>query len=62
MQTAPFLIRAFIKVGAFHRLTQFEDGPLPIAEEQQIYAWYVICYMSAVQSLTTALQERCHAS
>lgn len=39
-QTAPFLIRAFIKVGGFHRLTQFEDVPLPIVDEQQIFTWY----------------------
>ncbi|KAK7695789.1 hypothetical protein QCA50_000426 [Cerrena zonata] len=38
-KTAPFLIRTFVKVGTFHRLTQFEDGPLPISEEQQIYTW-----------------------
>ncbi|KAI0690858.1 Sin3 associated polypeptide p18-domain-containing protein [Cytidiella melzeri] len=38
-KTAPFLIRAFIKVGGFHRLTQFEDGPLPIVDEQQIFTW-----------------------
>ncbi|THH14131.1 hypothetical protein EW146_g6172 [Bondarzewia mesenterica] len=38
-KTVPFLIRAFIKVGAFHRLNQFEDGPLPIADEQQIFTW-----------------------
>ncbi|KAF7789450.1 hypothetical protein EIP86_000395 [Pleurotus ostreatoroseus] len=37
--TAPFLIRAFIKVGTFHRLTQFEDGPLPTVDEQQIFTW-----------------------
>lgn len=38
-KTAPFLIRTFVKVGTFHRLSQFEDGPLPIADEQQIYTW-----------------------
>ncbi|KAI8989882.1 Sin3 associated polypeptide p18-domain-containing protein [Trametes punicea] len=38
-KTAPFLIRTFIKIGTFHRLQQFEDGPLPIADEQQIYTW-----------------------
>ncbi|GBE80051.1 hypothetical protein SCP_0212530 [Sparassis crispa] len=38
-KTAPFLIRTFIKVGGFHRALQFEDGPLPIADEQQIYTW-----------------------
>ncbi|KAI0371447.1 hypothetical protein BV20DRAFT_1043152 [Pilatotrama ljubarskyi] len=38
-KTAPFLIRTFIKIGSFHRLQQFEDGPLPLADEQQIYTW-----------------------
>ncbi|KAA1479173.1 hypothetical protein DENSPDRAFT_810109 [Dentipellis sp. KUC8613] len=40
-KTAPFLIRAFVKVGGHHRLAQFQDGPqaLPIADEQQIYTW-----------------------
>ena len=32
-QTAPFLIRTFVKVGAYHRLTQFEDGPLPLTDD-----------------------------
>ena len=40
-QTAPFLIRTFIKVGTFHRLAQFEDGTVPTADEQQIFTWYV---------------------
>ena len=39
VKTAPFLIRTFVKVGAYHRLTQFEEGPLPLADEQQIYTW-----------------------
>ncbi|KAI0920797.1 hypothetical protein AcW1_005029 [Taiwanofungus camphoratus] len=38
-KTAPFLIRTFIKIGSFHRLTQFEDGQLPIVDEQQIFTW-----------------------
>ncbi|KAH9854872.1 Sin3 associated polypeptide p18-domain-containing protein [Lenzites betulinus] len=38
-KTAPFLIRTFVKVGMFHRLQQFEDGPLPLADEQQVYSW-----------------------
>ncbi|KAI0638647.1 Sin3 associated polypeptide p18-domain-containing protein [Trametes polyzona] len=39
-KTAPFLIRTFIKIGTFHRLQQFEDGPLPPpTEEQQVYTW-----------------------
>ncbi|EMD40331.1 hypothetical protein CERSUDRAFT_62335 [Gelatoporia subvermispora B] len=38
-KTAPFLIRTFIKIGSFHRLTQFDDGSVPIADEQQIFTW-----------------------
>ncbi|KAI9447373.1 histone deacetylase complex protein [Lactarius indigo] len=38
-KTAPFLIRAFVKTGSFHRISQFEDGPLPIADELQIFTW-----------------------
>ncbi|KAI0284868.1 Sin3 associated polypeptide p18-domain-containing protein [Russula brevipes] len=38
-KTAPFLIRAFVKVGSFHRLAQFQDGPLPVADELQIFTW-----------------------
>ena len=41
VQTAPFLIRTFVKIGTYHRLNQFEDGPLPVADEQQIYTWCV---------------------
>ena len=40
-QTAPFLIRTFVKVGTFHRLSLFEDGTLPTTDEQQIFTWYV---------------------
>ncbi|KAH6879951.1 Sin3 associated polypeptide p18-domain-containing protein, partial [Coprinopsis sp. MPI-PUGE-AT-0042] len=38
-QTTPFLIRAFVKVGGFHRLSVFEDGALPAADEHQVFAW-----------------------
>ncbi|KZT06490.1 uncharacterized protein LAESUDRAFT_714233 [Laetiporus sulphureus 93-53] len=38
-KTAPFLVRTFIKIGSFHRLPQFEEGTLPIADEQQIFTW-----------------------
>ncbi|KAH8979365.1 Sin3 associated polypeptide p18-domain-containing protein [Lactarius hatsudake] len=38
-KTAPFLIRAFVKTGSFHRISQFEDGPVPIADELQIFTW-----------------------
>jgi len=38
-KTAPFLIRAFVKVGSFHRISQFQDGPLPLADELQIFTW-----------------------
>ncbi|KIY73995.1 hypothetical protein CYLTODRAFT_341112, partial [Cylindrobasidium torrendii FP15055 ss-10] len=37
--TCPFLIRTFLKVGAFHRLPQFEEGPLPTTDETQIFTW-----------------------
>ena len=40
-KTAPFLIRTFVKIGSFHRLTLFEDGTLPTTDEQQLFAWYV---------------------
>ncbi|KAK2459956.1 hypothetical protein APHAL10511_008041 [Amanita phalloides] len=35
----PFLIRTFVKIGGFHRLTLFEDGTLPTTDEHQIFAW-----------------------
>ncbi|KAF7969926.1 hypothetical protein HWV62_25530 [Athelia sp. TMB] len=38
-KTAPFLIRAFVQTGSFHRLTIFDDNKLPIADEHQIFAW-----------------------
>ncbi|KAJ7630504.1 histone deacetylase complex protein, partial [Roridomyces roridus] len=37
--TAPFLIRTFLKIGGFHRITLFEDGTLPTTDEQQLFAW-----------------------
>ncbi|KAI1782513.1 hypothetical protein LXA43DRAFT_1103913 [Ganoderma leucocontextum] len=36
-KTSPFLIRTFVKIGNYHRLAQFEDGPLPLSDEQQVY-------------------------
>ncbi|KAJ2912395.1 hypothetical protein MD484_g8019, partial [Candolleomyces efflorescens] len=38
-KTAPFLIRTFIKIGAFHRLTLFEDGSVPTTDEHQLFTW-----------------------
>ncbi|TFK32676.1 Sin3 associated polypeptide p18-domain-containing protein, partial [Crucibulum laeve] len=38
-KTAPFLIRTFVKIGGFHRITLFEDGTLPTTDEQQIFTW-----------------------
>ncbi|KAJ6626880.1 Sin3 associated polypeptide p18-domain-containing protein [Mycena sp. CBHHK59/15] len=35
----PFLIRTFVKIGSFHRLTLFEDGTLPTTDEQQLFTW-----------------------
>jgi histone deacetylase complex subunit SAP18 len=39
-QTAPFLVRAFVKLGGFHPTRVFEDGPLPIVDEHQLFTWY----------------------
>ncbi|KAJ3799416.1 Sin3 associated polypeptide p18-domain-containing protein [Lentinula aff. detonsa] len=38
-KTAPFLIRTFVKIGSFHRLSLFEDATLPTTDEQQIFTW-----------------------
>ncbi|TFK17863.1 hypothetical protein FA15DRAFT_628464, partial [Coprinopsis marcescibilis] len=38
-QTAPFLIRTFVKIGGFHRLALFEDGTFPTTDEHQIFTW-----------------------
>ncbi|KAF8187203.1 histone deacetylase complex protein [Pholiota molesta] len=38
-KTAPFLIRTFVKIGSFHRLSLFEDGTLPTTDEHQIFTW-----------------------
>lgn len=39
MKTTPFLVRTFVKIGSFHRLSLFEDGTLPTTDEQQIFTW-----------------------
>ncbi|PFH46557.1 hypothetical protein AMATHDRAFT_69548 [Amanita thiersii Skay4041] len=38
-KTVPFLVRAFVKIGGFHRLSLFEDGTLPTTDEHQIFTW-----------------------
>ncbi|KAF9458483.1 Sin3 associated polypeptide p18-domain-containing protein [Collybia nuda] len=38
-KTAPFLIRTFVKIGGFHRLSLFEDASLPTTDEQQLFTW-----------------------
>ncbi|KAG6917655.1 hypothetical protein DXG01_001630 [Tephrocybe rancida] len=38
-KTAPFLIRTFVKIGSFHRLSLFEDSTLPTTDEQQLFTW-----------------------
>lgn len=40
LQQPPFLIRTFIKPHAHHRIISFE-GQLPIADELQVYTWYL---------------------
>ncbi|KAJ7048095.1 Sin3 associated polypeptide p18-domain-containing protein [Mycena amicta] len=34
-----FLVRTFVKIGSFHRITLFEDGTLPTTDEQQLFTW-----------------------
>ncbi|KAF8426784.1 hypothetical protein L210DRAFT_3565802 [Boletus edulis BED1] len=36
----PFLIRSFVRVGTFHRLSLFEEGTLPTTDEHQHFTWY----------------------
>nr|GAT43627.1 predicted protein [Mycena chlorophos] len=38
-KTVPFLIRTFVKIGSFHRITLFEDGTFPTTDEQQLFTW-----------------------
>lgn len=53
-QTAPFLIRTFVKLGGHHRLTLFEDGALPTTDEHQIFTWCVfVLLFDPVPALTT---------
>ncbi|KAH8793863.1 hypothetical protein DL96DRAFT_1739055 [Flagelloscypha sp. PMI_526] len=36
-----FLVHTFVKVDKFHRMDVFDDGPLPISDEHQIFTWKV---------------------
>lgn len=56
-KTVPFLVRAFIKVGGFHRLNQFEEGPLPIADEQQIFTWKDATLSEIITSLRSTAPQ-----
>jgi len=38
-KTSPFLIRTFVKINGFHRVTLFEDGTLPTTDEHQLFTW-----------------------
>ncbi|TFK46917.1 hypothetical protein OE88DRAFT_838599 [Heliocybe sulcata] len=55
-KTAPFLIRTFIKIGAFHKLNTFEDASLPIADEQQIFTWKDATLREVLTTLRTTAQ------
>ncbi|KAL9713177.1 hypothetical protein Ac2012v2_004418 [Leucoagaricus gongylophorus] len=37
--TVPFLIRTFVRIGSFHRLSLFEDGSPPTTDEHQLHTW-----------------------
>ncbi|KAF8240147.1 hypothetical protein L208DRAFT_1449605 [Tricholoma matsutake] len=52
-KTAPFLIRTFVKIGSFHRLSLFEDGTLPTTDEQQLFNWY----NATLREVLTALRK-----
>ncbi|KAG6335894.1 hypothetical protein ID866_3203 [Astraeus odoratus] len=56
-KTAPFLIRAFVKVGTFHRLSLFEDGTLPTTDEQQIFTWKDATLREVVTTLRNAAPQ-----
>ncbi|KAF9535146.1 Sin3 associated polypeptide p18-domain-containing protein [Crepidotus variabilis] len=38
-KTMPFLVRTFVKIGGFHRLSQFEDATFPTTDEHQLFTW-----------------------
>ncbi|KAK0443918.1 histone deacetylase complex protein [Desarmillaria tabescens] len=62
-KTAPFLIRTFIKIGSFHRIGQFEDGPLPTTDEQQIFTWKDATLrevLTTIRNSTPMIQEYRH--
>jgi len=53
-KTAPFLIRAFVKIGGFHRTTLFEDRTsIPLTDEHQIFTWKD----ASLKELLTTLRE-----
>jgi hypothetical protein len=64
VQTAPFLIRMFLQAGGFHRISLFQDGPLPTADEQQIFTWCAALISVLAVRLTPAPvpQERRNAA
>ncbi|KAF9234359.1 Sin3 associated polypeptide p18-domain-containing protein [Melanogaster broomeanus] len=53
-KTAPFLIRSFVKIGSFHRLSLFEEGTLPTADEHQIFTWKDATLREALSTLRNA--------
>ncbi|KAM5542420.1 hypothetical protein V8D89_003879 [Ganoderma adspersum] len=57
-KTSPFLNRIFVKIWDYHRLGQFEDGPLPLSDEQQTYTWRD----AALREVLTTLRSSAPAS
>ncbi|KAL4076308.1 Sin3 associated polypeptide p18-domain-containing protein [Scleroderma yunnanense] len=56
-KTAPFLIRTFVKVGTFHRLSLFEEGTLPTTDEQQIFTWKDATLREVLTTLRSAAPQ-----
>ncbi|KZV80360.1 hypothetical protein EXIGLDRAFT_845633 [Exidia glandulosa HHB12029] len=56
-KTAPFLVRAFVKIGGFHRVTLFDDGQLPTTDERQLFTWRDATLRELVHSLRLTIPQ-----
>ncbi|EJD35332.1 hypothetical protein AURDEDRAFT_117400 [Auricularia subglabra TFB-10046 SS5] len=56
-KTAPFLVRAFVKIGGFHRISLFDDGQLPTTDERQIFIWRDATLREVVHALRLTVPQ-----
>ncbi|KIY46034.1 hypothetical protein FISHEDRAFT_26105, partial [Fistulina hepatica ATCC 64428] len=56
-QTTPFLIRTFVKMGGFHKLTLFEDGAPPTNDEHQLFTWWDATLREVLTTLRDAAPQ-----